>query len=154
LFDFDKQKLQNFKGNTAIVKCANENYPISPYQRIRGYGGCAILWKKELNNEVMAVMEGGNRISVVIISRRSNMDKPICLISVYMPSKGSKNYNQEYINTLDEIHEILAKYRNSHHTMLCGDMNASVHSSKADERDKLFMEFCEQQEIYLVDKYP
>jgi hypothetical protein len=71
-----------------------------------------------------------------------------------MPSKGSTNYNQEYINTLDEIHEILAKYRNSHHTMLCGDMNASVHSSKADERDKLFMEFCEQQEIYLVDKYP
>ena len=65
-----------------------------------------------------------------------------------MPSKGSKNYNQEFINTLDEIHEILAKYRNSHHTMLCGDMNASFHSSKADERDKLFMEFCEQQEIY------
>ena len=72
-----------------------------------------------------------------------------------MPSKGSKKYNQEYINTfIDEILEILAKYRNSHHAMLCGDMNDSVHSSKTDERDKLFMEFCEQQEIYLVDKYP
>ena len=71
-----------------------------------------------------------------------------------MPSKGSKKYNQEYINTfIDELLEILAKYRNSYHAMLCGDMNDSAHSSKTDERDKLFMEFCEQ-EIYLVDKYP
>jgi hypothetical protein len=51
-FDFEKQKLQYFIGNTAVVKCADENDPISPYQRIRGYGGCPILWKKELNNEV------------------------------------------------------------------------------------------------------
>ena len=65
MFDFEKQKLQNFKGNTAVVKCVDENDPISPYQRIRGYGGCAILWEKELNNEVTAVMEDGNRISVV-----------------------------------------------------------------------------------------
>jgi hypothetical protein len=35
LFDFEKHKLQNFKGNTAVVKCVDENDPISPYQMLQ-----------------------------------------------------------------------------------------------------------------------
>ena len=75
-------------------------------------------------------------------------------MSVYMPSKGSKTYNQQYQECLDEIHVIIKKYQDSHHLIICGDMNASLHSAQPDERDKLFKQFCELSNIHLPHTYP
>ena len=78
----------------------------------------------------------------------------LCIISAYIPSKGSKSYNEEYIETLDELREIIVKYNKDHCIVLCGDMNASLHSNTADDRDRLCWKFCIEMDLQLKEDYP
>ena len=70
-----------------------------------------------------------------------------------MPSKGSKSYNEEYIETLDELRLIIVKYIKDHCIVLCGDMNASLHSNTADDL-RLFRKFCIEMVLQLKEDYP
>ena len=152
LFDFEKCKLESFNGCHSIVKCVDRNDPISPYQRVRGYGGSAIMWKDKLHKYITSTDEGRNRLAIIIIHQ--NQLQPICIISAYMPSKGNKTYNSEYMETLDQIEEVLIKYGNTHHILLCGDMNASLHSDTPDHRDRIFGKFCKRMNLLLCENYP
>ena len=65
--------------------------PILPVQMPRGYGGTAILWKKQIDHVIKPQDVGGNRIQCVAM----NVCEPLLLISVYMPCKGITDDKEE-----------------------------------------------------------
>jgi ribosomal protein L31 len=73
---------------------------------------------------------------------------------VYAPSKGRELYDNEHSDLLDEIFEIATKFKETHTVALCGDMNASLHCSKPDKRDREFQAFCSEVGLHLSKNYP
>jgi hypothetical protein len=66
----------------------DENYPISVKQWIRSWGGCALLWRKELDQYIDCITDGGNRLVSVILNQE---EKPLYIIAAYMPTTGTGN---------------------------------------------------------------
>ena len=64
-------------------QCQNQN-------RRRGYGGVAIIWHKELQNQIKILDEGNERIIAVECKTEQ---QPICLICTYMPTSGYHGYS-------------------------------------------------------------
>ncbi|VDI45336.1 Hypothetical predicted protein [Mytilus galloprovincialis] len=115
----------------------------------REYGGVAIIWKKEINENIKELIDGGNRIQAIHIQQG---DKPICLINVYMPSD-SKNADIEYKDTLAQIDEMIEKYKDTHEIIVCGDMNGSLDRSST-PHDKILKTFCKEKCIGNTEKCP
>ncbi|VDI16250.1 Hypothetical predicted protein [Mytilus galloprovincialis] len=93
--------------------------------------------------------DGNSRIQVITIN-----SSPIatCLINAYMPSAQSSG-DIEYKDTLDQISEIMDKYRETYQIILCGDMNASLHRDNR-KRDTVFGEFKNINNLHIPDGYP
>ena len=90
LFNYEKENLQRFNDFSGLIKCIDDLDPISPFQRIRGYRGCGTLWNNKLNSKVIPVQDGGKRLATILLEM---YNPKLCIISAYMPSKGSKSYN-------------------------------------------------------------
>lgn len=73
-----------------------------PVQLSRGYDGVGILWKKDIDHLVTVLPDGGSRIQYVLIRTQ----KPILLISVYMPCKGISDNHEAFSECLDQLNEI------------------------------------------------
>ena len=127
LFNAEKKIIAEITENSGyIAKSVDDNDdPDFNVSMKRGYGGVAIIWKKEINENIKELIDGGNRIQAIHIQQG---DKPICLINVYMPSD-SKNADIEYKDTLAQIDEMIEKYKDTHEIIVCGDMNGSLDST-------------------------
>jgi len=75
----------NFAG-----KGVDKDVPLLPIYMPRGYGGVAILWRKEIDHMIKVMDHGSERIQCTEI--RENNDLNILMLSVYLPAKGSKNH--------------------------------------------------------------
>ena len=74
-----------------------------------------------------------------------------------MPSRSTSDSDLLFQSTLDEIHEILEKYRYTHTILLGGgggDFNASLHRSRPLKRDTLLQRFLTEHDLVLPDNYP
>ncbi|VDH99699.1 Hypothetical predicted protein [Mytilus galloprovincialis] len=90
LWSFEKSKLETFAAERdfcTTIKCTDEYDPISNRQRMRGWGGCGILWRAHLDQFVKIHDDGNERICVITLDTKP---KPICIVAVYMPCTGSK----------------------------------------------------------------
>ena len=68
LFRFEEEVLGTLLPDFNFhIKCVDDNDPLSPKNRIRGYGGVAIGWKAHLNHVVKKIPDGGNRIAVITV---------------------------------------------------------------------------------------
>ena len=93
--------------------------------------------------------DGGDRITAVELCTES---EKVCIISVYMPARGSSDSDAEFSATLDELHEIIVKYSNSHSFILGGDFNASLHRKSGPiHRDTLLETFTKEHQLFLAD---
>ena len=63
-----------------------------------------------------------------------------------MPSRRNLT-NKEYIQILDELHEILEKFTSLHAIFLCGDFNDSLSERQVNEREKLPNNFCNSHKL-------
>jgi exonuclease III len=115
----------------------------------RGYGGIAILWKKEIDDKIQMLNEGNNRVQVIQIDTEC---RPVCLINIYMPSD-SKEHNYEYNDMLSQLAEILNKFRETHDIVLCGDLNGSLHREKT-LHDGLLQKFLKEHRVKIEPSYP
>jgi exonuclease III len=52
----------------------------------RGYGGVAIIWRKDIDHIIRPLEDGSEKIQCVEIS--GDKDTQLLLISVYLPAKG------------------------------------------------------------------
>jgi hypothetical protein len=99
---------------------------------------------------VKRLPDGSNRINCIELKA----EKPVVIINAYAPCKGMSDSKDSFNELLDQLHNIIQKYRLSHDIVLCGDMNASLHSEKPDSRDRTFRKFCEDIELQLPKGYP
>lgn len=122
---------------TGTGKAVDTGDPILPAQMPRGYGGVAILWKKTIDHLVKDTEDGANRIQCVEV----HAQQPILVISVYMPCKGLHDNVDEFQDVLAQLHEIIQKYKNSHHILLGGDFNESILAQTATRMLTSFKQF-------------
>ena len=94
------------------------------------------MWKENLSPLITKLPDGSSRFTCIDINCEP---RPVCLISTYMPTQGAVNSTNDYKNCLDELHEIIEKYRCTHSIILAGDMNASTKRNKT--CDVLFQKF-------------
>ncbi|VDI67835.1 Hypothetical predicted protein [Mytilus galloprovincialis] len=151
LFNAEKKIIAEITENSGyIAKSVDDNDdPDFNVSMKRGYGGVAIIWKKEINENIKELIDGGDRIQAIHIQQG---DKPICLINVYMPSD-SKNADIEYKDTLAQIDEMIEKYKDTHEIIVCGDMNGSLDRNST-PHDKILKTFCKEKCIGNTEKCP
>ena len=127
LWKFEADTLEElFPGYDYTVQCADEDDPLPNDVRLRGRAGVAILWKKSLSHLAASHPDGSERINVVTLKCSP---QPICLINVYMPPQGTPDFKLNFGSHLDQIHEIVQKFRD-HIIILGGDLNGSISSPK------------------------
>ena len=97
------------------VKSVDDCDKISPTQRPQGYGGVAILWKK--NIPATKQLDGSERTVVLQLGETT-------IISTYLLCRG-KYANQDFADEIDQLDEICQKYASST-VILSGDMNVDL----------------------------
>jgi hypothetical protein len=138
-YDFEKSKLDNFEGFEAHSKSVDQNDPCPPLQRSRGHGGTAILYKSDLVNLVEQCPDGSERIVVLLLKTVP----AICLVSVYFPCRGRYSV-QDYLETLDQLAEIIQKYNSTAIIVIAGDFNASLLMERDDSQSKHLRNFVKE----------
>ena len=107
-----------------------------PVQMHRGYGGVGILWKKDIDHLVTIVPNSGNRIQCITI----RAEKPVLLVSVYMPCRGVTDNFEAFSDCLDQLTEIILKYGNTHNIILGDDFNEDL-ATGSTRRSYILSEF-------------
>ena len=103
-----------------MAKSVDDDDPLPPYKLPRGYGGVATLWHKDVAEYCAPQADGSHRINVLRIGKAT-------VINAYLPCRGSHSI-QEFQEEIDQLHEILCKYKNTH-TILAGDLNVDQHAT-------------------------
>ena len=139
LFNFEQHLFKKFNSKLKFKsRSVDDNNPIPPTQKPRGYGGTAIAWLEKIDHLIDENIEDGNERIVCI---KINVDPiPILAVSVYMPARGSKTSDEEFSECLDILFEITRKYHNDHRIILCGDWNCDLTGKKIPRQIK-FQEF-------------
>lgn len=138
LFKFEQENIGDLFSKTSwTCKSVDENNPIPPTQRPRGYGGVAILWKQSMDHLVEQIEDGSERIICIKLKVKP---KPILLICAYMPCNGSKQANTHFKECLDQLHEIITKYSDTCTPVLCGDWNCDLMKSSKKPARSIWME--------------
>ena len=143
LYGFETAILEKIYDNCDyLVKCVDDADPILPVQPPRGYAGIGILWHKDLNHLITAIPDGSDRIAAVEIATPEDKTLSYC---VYMYARGTSDGDIGFMQVLDELHEIVEKFRSTHRIIIGGDFNSSLHRSPPAKRDKLLKEFLQEQ---------
>jgi len=108
----------------------DSNDPIPPIQMPRGYGGVAILWRKELDNLITSLKIGNERIQCVETTCNPNT----LVVSLYLPCRSSNNHFSELCECTDQLHEILKTYESTHHIIIGEDFNENILSTTHSNR--------------------
>ncbi len=150
LWSFESQKLANFfPDHDFLIKCADDEDNIPNDVRLHGKQGTAILWKKSLSHLVSKHPDGSERINVVTFQCNP---QPICIINVYLPPNGSKDFKINFSSHLDQIFEIVNKFHD-HIIILGGDMNGSLLHPKY-PHDFLLKSLLEELKLMPNNNYP
>ncbi|CAG2197359.1 unnamed protein product [Mytilus edulis] len=125
-----------------IGKGVDINEPLLPICMPRGYGGVAILWKKEIDHMIRPIELGSERIQCVEIRESNNPN--IILTSVYLPAKGSKNHQAEYQDVIDQLYELYQKYNETHKIIIGGDLNEDLNIQTGTKRNLYLRDFIKE----------
>ncbi|XP_063427548.1 uncharacterized protein LOC134711049 [Mytilus trossulus] len=127
-----------------IGKCTNyaakgsdEYDPIQPTFLPRGHGGVAVIWKNEIDSQVRPLDDGKERIQCVEISGK---DQKLLLVSVYLPSTGGRNSTDEFLDTIDQLNEIITKYQDTHEIIIGGDLNEDLGNDERQNKRKKYLQ--------------
>ena len=86
LFSFQLSNIDaSFVFHYAYSKAVDDNDPLHPNQKPRGYGGVSLLFRKNMDLKVKKLIHGENRMVVIEVQSST----PICICNVYMPCKNS-----------------------------------------------------------------
>ena len=142
LFRFEVNVLTDlFPEYEYVAKCVDDNNPLSPIQRPRGYGGVAILWDKSLK-DVRKLEEGSERSAAIQL-------EDYVITTSYLPCRGTYS-NSEFLEELAQLQEIVTKFQSSK-LIITGDINVDIHKQQ-DVRTKALHNFID--ELQLTDITP
>ena len=151
LYSFEKpylEQLADSLGWGVVIKCVDDEDPIGPQCRPRGKGGVATMWTKKLDSHINILPDGNQRVLITEVGNQ------ICIINVYMPTRGTGESEMEFDGCLAELEEITAKYGTWTNMIIAGDMNASLHRQKVLRRDQHFQNFVTRCGYKLANNYP
>ena len=100
----------------------------------RPYGGCAILWRANVNMQSDLVETHSTRLCAV---RFESASWKLLIVNVYMPCEGSSS--EEFCEQLACIEGIISQYQDCH-IVLCGDFN--VDFCRVRPHTDMLNEFC------------
>ncbi|VDI31606.1 Hypothetical predicted protein [Mytilus galloprovincialis] len=109
----------------------------------RGYGGTAILWKKELDTLITPLTIGNERIQGIEISGEPNL----IILSVYLPCKGTSDHIDEFQDCIALLNEIVCTYKLTHQIIIGGDLNEDIINGPSSQRKASFTEFMEDHSL-------
>ena len=109
-------------------------HPLAPLQLPRGFGGVAILWKKDLEPYLKPLDDGNERIQCV--ECKADGARNILFISVYLPVRGYSDSIDEFAECIDILQEICLKYQSTHEMVIGGDLNEDLTNICDGERSK------------------
>lgn len=123
LFDYELHLLNEIHEKfTGVGKSIDSDVINEVNYSKRGYGGVAILWSKDIDKYIKSKQDGNERIQCIEI----NIEHPILLISVYLPTKMKNDRYEEYSECIDQIFEIIQTYQTTHEIIVGGDMNEDI----------------------------
>jgi hypothetical protein len=122
-----------------VGKGVDINDPLLPVSMPRGYGGIAVIWRKEIDHIIKPLEDGSEKIQCIEI--HGNKNSRLQVISVYLPAKGSKNHVTEFQECIDEIYELIQKYGNTHKILIEGDLNEDLNNASGSKRNNYLREF-------------
>ena len=121
MFNFEKKVLSEASSShVCFAKSVDDEDPISPKQRPRGYGGLAIYIPTKWAAEVRFANGSDHQLCAVTI------DLPgchICIINCYLPCRGYRTSANMYGEALDQLREFIIKYSLAYTVIVCGDLN-------------------------------
>ncbi|CAG2207874.1 unnamed protein product [Mytilus edulis] len=103
----------------------------------RGYGGVAILWKKNLDKLVTTLPIGNEIIQCIELSG----NQKLLFISIYLPCKSSDNHLNELYECIDQLHEIMEVYKATHQIIIGGDFNENIFKENNSNRKNYILDF-------------
>ena len=128
-----------------FVRSVDDLHPISPYQKPRGFGGTAFMWRKSLDDKISELPDGDEKVMCIEVNV---LAQKLCLICAYLPCRGgAMNCEQAYQEALDSIREIYIKYCDTHTIILMGDLNGSIKRSNPSSRDAALLRACKELKI-------
>ena len=130
------------------IKYVDDEDQIGPQCMPRGKGGVATMWTKKLDSHINILPDGNQRVLITEVGNQ------ICIINVYMPTRGTGDSEMEFDGCLAELEEITAKYGNWTNMSIAGDMNASLHRQKVLRRDQHFQNVVTRCGYKLANNYP
>ena len=110
----------------------------------RPYGGCAILWRADLDAKVYFVTTNNKRICSI---RVCNDKHKLLLISVYMPYELDSAAADEFSSVLADITAITEQY-SDHCFIIGGDFNVDFNKHKV--HSKLLLDACNVNDLRLA----
>jgi hypothetical protein len=140
LFNFESHQLENRHPDFKVIsKCVDDADPISPLHKPRGYGGTAVFWHESIDKYVQVIDDGSPRILAVLLNFSI---APICIITSYMPARlGKCGDHDSYLAALDEVREVIQKYKYHFTVIWMGDLNGSLSRDTPLDRDKALQGF-------------
>jgi exonuclease III len=133
----DLNKNINFVG-----KGVDKYNPVLPKSMPRGYGGVAIIWRENIDHLIKILPDGTERIQCVEIN--SNNDTKFLVASVYLLSKGSHDYVDEFYDCINQLYEIYQKYQGTHKIIIGGDLNEDLNNEKTNKRKKYLFDLIKE----------
>ena len=131
LFNYQLHRLDTISdGLQGCGKSVDDDDPIQPIQKPRGYGGVGILWADSIDHLVTPISDGSNRIQCIIL--KGDIVN-ILLVSVYMPCRGQNDNFLEFCECIDQLGEIASKYID-HDIVIGGDFNEDMNSTQKSRR--------------------
>lgn len=123
---------------TYYINCVDDDDPVVPKYRTRGYGGVTTLVKKVHMTNVETIVETNPRIIGLKFGPKGNQ---LLILNVYMPCRGSYT-DGDYFEVVDELASILRKY-NNHKCIIAGDLNVNLHdnSTRSKYLNNVLIEF-------------
>ena len=80
--------------------------------------------------------------------------RPLIVISTYLPSKGRHNSIDEFGDCVQQINEIVHKYKDTHFVIIVGDLNEELHKEHITTRAKYIHDLMEDCELEATSNGP
>ena len=119
LFESELYKIENMYNDYSGHAKASKHLNNSDLGKRRGYGGCAVLWKKSLDNRIRPLPEKGtDRMCVVQFQTPCSI---VYIVSVYLPHQTCiiDNFDLE----IDKLNDLCCECNAVGSTILLGDTN-------------------------------
>ncbi|CAG2245612.1 unnamed protein product [Mytilus edulis] len=92
---------------------------------------------KSIDHLIKPLSEGSEKMQCIEIL--SNSAHNLLLVSVYLPSKGSRDHVEEFLECIDQLYELYQKYYGTHDIIIGGDLNEDLNDTATSSKRNRYL---------------